>query len=96
MKATDEVRGAGERRPGVADAPNTRTASRETMPGRSQFYQPETQARILKMLRSALGSTVCDLLDDPAVTEVSVNSDGTVWADKVGLGRHNTGCRSSV
>jgi type IV secretion system protein TrbB len=66
------------------------------MPGRSQFYLPVTQERILKMLRTAMGNTVRELLDDPSVTEISVNSDGTVWADKVGQGRRNSGHRVSA
>lgn len=61
------------------------------MPGRSQFYTEITQARILKLLRSSMGSVLMGLLDDPGVTEVSINSDGSVWVDRVGEGRRHSG-----
>ena len=61
------------------------------LPGRMQFYTATTQNRILKMLRSAMGPAVTALLDDPAVTELSANSDGRVWVDRVGEGRRDTG-----
>ena len=61
------------------------------MPGRSQFYTPITQTRILKLLRSSMGSALNYLLEDPAVTEVSINSDGSVWVDRVGEGRRHSG-----
>jgi type IV secretion system protein VirB11 len=60
------------------------------MPGRSQFYAPVTQARILKLLRSAMGGALTAMLDDPAVTEISINSDGSVWVDRVGSGRRDS------
>ncbi len=62
-----------------------------TMPGRSQFYGAVTQSRILKLLRSSMGSTLMKMLDDPAVTEISINSDGSLWVDRVGEGRRNSG-----
>src|ERR1700722_5125212 len=62
-----------------------------TMPGRSQFYGAVTQSRILKLLRSSMGSTLMRMLDDPAVTEISINSDGSLWVDRVGEGRRNSG-----
>jgi type IV secretion system protein TrbB len=68
----------------------------ETLPGRMQFYTRTTQARMLKMLRSALGETLVALLDNPAVTELSANSDGSIWAEKVGEGRRDTGERVST
>lgn len=61
------------------------------MPGRSQFYKPVTQARLLKLLRASLGPEMIECLDDPAVTEISINSDGQVWIDKVALGRERLG-----
>lgn len=78
------------------DAQGPSSAVAAKMPGRSQFYQPVTQERILNMLRTAMGETVRALLDDPAVTEISINSDGTVWADKVGQGRARIECRLSA
>lgn len=61
------------------------------LPGKMQFYTATTQNRILKMLRSAMGPAVTALLDDPTVTELSANSDGHVWIDRVGHGRRDTG-----
>lgn len=74
-------------------APIAVPAERTVLPGKMQFYSPTTQDRILKMLRSAMGSAVTALLDDPTVTEISANSDGHVWADRVGSGRGDTGER---
>jgi type IV secretion system protein TrbB len=67
-----------------------------TMPGRSQFYTAVTQARILKLLRSSMGSTLMGMLDDPAVTEISINSNGSLWVDRVGVGRRNSGTSVSA
>ena len=68
-------------------------AERIVLPGKMQFYTATTQNRILKMLRSSMGAAVTALLDDPLVTELSVNSDGHVWADRVGEGRRDSGER---
>ena len=38
-----------------------------------------------------MGPAVTALLDDPTVTELSANSDGHVWIDRVGHGRRDTG-----
>ena len=65
------------------------------LPGKMQFYTATTQGRILKMLRSAMGASVIAFLEDPAVTEISANSDGRVWVDRVGQGRRDTGERLS-
>lgn len=67
-----------------------------TMPGRSQFYAPVTQQRILTLLRSSMGTDVIGLLDDPAVTEITINSDGTLWVDRVAKGRTFSGIRVSA
>lgn len=60
------------------------------MPGLSQFYKTETQKRILHSLKDDLGDLIWDSLNDPLVTEISANSDGTIWIDKVGQGRIKT------
>jgi type IV secretion system protein VirB11 len=65
------------------------------MPGRSQFYSRITQERILKVLRSSLGADILHCLDDDAVTEVSINSDGTVWVDRVAQGRQALNTRAN-
>lgn len=57
------------------------------MPGVSQFFKKETQSRILNALRHDLGELIWGALSDPTVTEISVNSDSTIWVDKVGAGR---------
>lgn len=56
------------------------------MPGNSQFYKTVTQQRMLSMLKYDLGP-IAPLLDDPAVTEITANSDGSIWVDRVGEGR---------
>ncbi|HXQ29441.1 MAG TPA: ATPase, T2SS/T4P/T4SS family [Gemmatimonadales bacterium] len=79
----------------VADDAGVTPGDRVILPGKMQFYTATTQFRILKMLRSAMGPSVTAFLEDPAVTEVSANSDGHVWVDRVGQGRRNTGERLS-
>jgi len=60
---------------------------RQKMPGKSQFYKEITQTRLLKLLRGSLAQEMLECLDDPTVTELSVNSDGQVWVDRVARGR---------
>lgn len=74
MTATNEVRLA-------TDGPRLK------MPGHAAFYTPKTQQRMLAMLKADLGADIWQALNDPAVTEVSANSDGTIWIDRVGQGR---------
>ncbi len=57
------------------------------MPGLSQFFKSETQDRMLNMLRADLGHEIWSALNDPTVTEISANSDGSIWVDRVGEGR---------
>jgi len=57
------------------------------MPGQSAFYNPITQKRMLDMMRSDMGEPMWTALNDSAVTEISANSDGSVWVDRVGAGR---------
>lgn len=63
----------------------------DKMPGRSQFYKPLTQLRMLKLLRSSMGPELLECLDDQTVTEISINSDGQVWVDRVAQGRRPLG-----
>jgi Flp pilus assembly CpaF family ATPase len=42
--------------------------------------------KVQKLLSSALGSGVTDLLKDPAVSEIRLNSDGKLWASRLGEG----------
>ena len=69
------------------DEPTASAGDRMVLPGKMQFYSATTQGRILKMLRSAMGPSVTAFLEDPAVTEISANSDGRVWVDRVGQGQ---------
>ena len=49
------------------------------------------QDRQVSALRASLGPVILASLNDPAVVEVMVNADGSVWADRVGVGRQPTG-----
>jgi len=46
----------------------------------------ETERRLVAAMRQQLGTVVCDRLDDPAVIEVMLNPDGTLWEDRLGKG----------
>ena len=49
--------------------------------------------RLITMLKTALGPFVADLLSDEKVTELMLNQDGLLWADRLGQGREFTGHR---
>ncbi|WFE89838.1 P-type conjugative transfer ATPase TrbB [Roseibium porphyridii] len=51
---------------------------------------PEGHARSARMLRTALGSAITRLLEDPAVIEVMLNPDGRVWIDRLSEGLSDT------
>jgi hypothetical protein len=53
---------------------------------RSEAFQ-----RGARMLRTALGPTIAELLADPAVVEVMLNPDGCLWVDRLGAGLADTG-----
>jgi Flp pilus assembly CpaF family ATPase len=61
--------------------------ARLKMPGHAAFYTTKTQQRMLSMLKADMGAEMWEALHDPGVTEVSANSDGTVWVDRIGQGR---------
>ena len=46
----------------------------------------EIERRLVAAMRQQLGCVVCDRLDDPEVIEVMLNSDGTLWEDRLGRG----------
>lgn len=52
-------------------------------------------SRTVRMLRTALGSAVARLLDEPEVVEVMLNPDGRVWVDRLGSGLSEAGFRLS-
>ncbi len=51
----------------------------------------EAFQRGARMLRSALGPGIAELLADPAVVEVLLNPDGCLWVDRLGAGLSDTG-----
>ena len=53
--------------------------------------KPEALARGARMLRTALGSTITHLLEDPSVVEVMLNPDGRLWVDRLAEGLADTG-----
>ena len=50
-----------------------------------------TRSRQRAMLRTAMGPVIGAALEDPAVIEVMANPDGTLWLDRHGEGRIDTG-----
>ena len=58
--------------------------------------KPEAFARGARMLRTALGSTIAHLLEDPAVVEIMLNPDGRLWVDRLSEGLADTGERMSA
>ena len=46
----------------------------------------EVIRRNLDKLRREMGATIRQAMDDPAVIEVMLNPDGSVWTDKLGIG----------
>ena len=46
-----------------------------------------------RMLRTALGSAISTLLQDPSVVEVMLNPDGRIWVDRLSEGLADTGER---
>lgn len=47
----------------------------------------EVSGRLSELLASALGSGVSALLLDPLISEIRLNSDGTVWGNRLGEGK---------
>lgn len=62
----------------------------------STNQKPEALARGARMLRTALGSTITHLLEDPSVVEVMLNPDGRLWVDRLSEGLADTGERLSA
>ena len=58
--------------------------------------KPEAFARGARMLRTALGSTITHLLEDPSVVEGMLNPDGRLWVDRLSEGLADTGERLSA
>jgi len=56
----------------------------------------EAFSRGARMLRTALGPAIAAWLEDPAVVEVMLNPDGTLWVDRLTEGLAKTGERLSA
>lgn len=56
----------------------------------------EVSARSNRMLRTALGPTIAQWLDDPDVVEIMLNPDGWLWIDRLGEGLSETAQRLSA
>lgn len=60
--------------------------------------QPGTVAkdRNHRMLRTAMGPAIAAALDDGDVVEIMLNPDGSLWTDRLGVGRSPTGVSLSA
>ena len=58
--------------------------------------QNQTVQRYTRMLRSAFGGHISDLLADDSVVEVMLNPDGRIWVDRLSSGLADTGERLSA
>jgi len=59
-------------------------------------HRQATIERGARMLRTALGPAISNLLQDPSVVEVMLNPDGRLWADRLSEGLTDTGERLSA
>ncbi|WP_122519268.1 P-type conjugative transfer ATPase TrbB [Pannonibacter phragmitetus] len=57
----------------------------------SQNRKQATMERGARMLRTALGPAISDLLRDPSIVEVMLNPDGRIWLDRLAGGLEDTG-----
>ncbi|HWV53502.1 P-type conjugative transfer ATPase TrbB [Pseudorhodoplanes sp.] len=62
----------------------------------TNHHRPEAIARGARMLRTALGPAIAQLLEDPIVVEVMLNPDGRLWVDRLSEGLADTGERLSA
>ena len=62
----------------------------------ANHHKPEAIARGARMLRTALGPAIAQLLEDPIVVEVMLNPDGRLWVDRLSEGLADTGERLSA
>ncbi|MGB3832496.1 MAG: P-type conjugative transfer ATPase TrbB [Mesorhizobium sp.] len=56
-----------------------------------QNRKQATMERGARMLRTALGPAISDLLRDPSIVEVMLNPDGRIWVDRLAGGLEETG-----
>ncbi len=57
----------------------------------SDSSRDAARERSVQMLRTALGPTIIEALDDPGIGEVMLNPDGHIWVDRLRGGREPTG-----
>ena len=55
------------------------------------MIKQEESLRLYAILEEALGTRVLELLKDPVVSEIRVNSDGKLWQCRLGEGKIDTG-----
>ena len=60
-------------------------------PRRPQAPDAQALDRRIRMLRTAMGPEIAQALADPDVVEVLLNPDGSLWLDRLGIGRAPTG-----
>jgi P-type conjugative transfer ATPase TrbB len=58
--------------------------------------QAQVADRQIRMLRTAMGASIAAALEDPEVIEVMVNPDGSLWLDRLKVGRAPTGITLSA
>ena len=56
----------------------------------------EAVLRSVRMLRTAMGPAIAGWLEDPAIAEVMLNPDGSLWIDRLAGGLADTGKRLSA
>lgn len=56
----------------------------------SSLERFDSTERLLAMLESALGEPALSLLKDEAVSDLTLNPDGELWVDRLGVGREKT------
>jgi len=62
---------------------------------KQQLAHDEILQRNTEKLRSELGNTICEALDNPEVIEIMVNPDGRIWIDRLSHGMSDTKKRIS-
>jgi len=68
------------------------STSLASLSGNVREIKPDTsQQRLVQMLKTALGTQIIALLEEPAVVELMLNPDGHLWVDRLGTGRDDTG-----
>ena len=51
----------------------------------------QSRSRTDAMLKTALGTVICDALADPSVVEIMQNPNGELWIERAGIGRESHG-----